>query len=184
MDTILNLLAGMNKFAGIFQDWVNAHLQLVTVVLIPFLAWFVTKSFEKASLNRLASAQLIERSLQREMKLVDIRYNRLEAFRQDVGKLAALSLVGERNADQVIEFNDAYSRLGVLVGSFPASAERGRLTKCLQGIGNVDVVRSGGTGFLVIASQSILEIEWASMRDALENTEHSKTQTSTTSGGS
>ena len=165
----------MSDFFTSANEWLNGHLQLVTIVGIPILTLCVTSFVNRSAEKRSAQERRIERNLAKEMKLADFRQKWIDALRNDMAEFIAMTLedAEKRAHEHYINQNMIFARINLRLN--PNDPNYNSLLKCLGNLVEAKDKSDDETKDLAsratILCQEMLKIEWDRLKSDLQQIE-------------
>jgi hypothetical protein len=172
VSSLLDILTAVNT-------WISSHRDLLTLLFVPLLTWFVTSFSGQISVNRaneerrlereLAKAtRKLERELARKLKLADFRQSWISGLRDEVAVLTSLTLnPNGRSREETNQVN--LSKAKIILRLNPSEARAKSLISAMEAvIRNTEQDDLGQyQTALVVAGQDLLKNEWDRLKDEL-----------------
>ena len=166
-------------FLGTVNTWISNHRDLLTLLFVPLLTWFVTSFSGRISASRaneerhlereIAKAtRRLERELSRKLKLAEFRQSWINGLREEIAILTSLTVnpVGRSREEDnqinlskakiIMRLNTNESKARELISAMEAAMQHSKQ----EDLGQYQTA-------LVSAGQDLLKHEWDRLKDEL-----------------
>jgi hypothetical protein len=141
--------------------WIVAHKELLAVVGIPLISWFVTNIAARTSEQRSSAERQMERRLRTELKLIEFRQRWIDELRSELSSFVGhITTAKEDSLDQQAGI-ESLAKIQLLMN--PKDPDYDELTiKMRKLIRTMTADQAGGQEALELLkiSQTILKREW------------------------
>jgi hypothetical protein len=176
-------VSALFEFLEKANDWVSGHRDLLTLLFVPLLTWFVTSFSGRISSNRaneerrlereLAKAmRKLERELARKLKLADFRQSWINGLRDELAVFTSLTLNPKgQSREEINEANVSRAKiiLRLNLNEQMAKALFSAMDACVN-TKQEDIGEHQSA--LVFAGQSLLKNEWDRLKEELASIEN------------
>ena len=159
--------------------WVSSHRDLLTLLFVPLLTWFVANfsgriSAKRASEERRLEREIaqatrrLERELARKLKLADFRQSWISGFREELATLTALTInPNGRSREEINQINLARAKIVLRLNATEESTKNliSAMNAVTTGAKQEDVGQLQTS--LVSAGQALLKHEWDRLKAEL-----------------
>lgn len=157
----------LQDFASATNQWITDHKELVTVLAVPAITFFVTRLLNASSERRAVQERVLERELARRIKVAEFRQVWINELREDLAELASRSVNLETaGSDGIKAINRRLASIRLRLNTNESSAN-----ELLEIINKIFQSKSDPHGSfqtdLVKHGQAYLKTEWDRLKREL-----------------